>query len=104
MSNCPITSSRHDDQSSWGSRTLSAPELIPEVSELGLVGPLVNPESTPVDRALVSQGIIHNILLVNVKKKDKNEEEKSVCIEQFLNCRGELPCFTFFSPFFVFSS
>ena len=68
ISKLEIVSSSHDDQSSWGSLTLSAPELIPEVSELGLVGPLVNPQSLPVDRALVSQRIILNILLVNAKK------------------------------------
>ena len=70
-----IVSSRHDDQSNWESRTLPAPELIPEVSELGLVGPLVNPQSTSVNRALVSQRIIHNILLINAKNRDKNEKK-----------------------------
>ena len=75
MSKLEIVSSSHDDQSSWGSRTLSVPELIPEVSELGLVGPLVNPQSTSVNRALVSQRIIHNILLINAKNRDKNEKK-----------------------------
>ena len=57
MSKLEIVSSSHDNQSSWGSRTLSVPELIPEVSELGLVGPLVNPQSLPVHRALVTKHI-----------------------------------------------
>ena len=71
MSKLEIVSSRHDDLSRWGSRTFSLPELIPEVRELGLVGPLVNPESLPINRALVSQRIAHNILLVNAKTSPK---------------------------------
>ena len=102
MSKLKIVSSRYQHQPSWGSRTLSAPELIPEVSELGLVGPqlglvgpLVNPESLPV-----SHRITHNIHITGqCKKRERNE--KSACIVQFLNCNcifpeGSSPLLLFF--------
>ena len=100
MSKLEIVSSRHDDLSRWGSRTFSLPELIPEVRELGLVGPLVNPESLPV-----SHRITHNIHITGqCKKRERNE--KSACIVQFLNCNcifpeGSSPLLLFLL-FFVF--
>ena len=98
MSKLEIVSSRHDDLSRWGSRTFSLPELIPEVRELGLVGPLVNPESLPV-----SHRITHNRHITGQCKK-KGEKWKNClhCSVPKLQLHlpgGELPSFAFFFSF-----
>ena len=101
MSKLEIVSSRHDDLSRWGSRTFSLPELIPEVRELGLVGPLVNPESLPV-----SHRITHNIHITGQCKKKGREMKKVPALFSswiaIASSRRGAPLFWFFCFFLFF--
>ena len=101
MSKLEIVSSRHDDLSRWGSRTFSLPELIPEVRELGLVGPLVNPESLPV-----SHRITHNIHITGQCKKKGREMKKVPALFSswiaIASSRRGAPLFCFFCFFLFF--